>query len=338
VTRTAVVAIGGNALVADNEHSSIPDQFVAAHQVTRTLAAMIVEGWRVVVTHGNGPQVGFILRRSDLVARIAPEIPRLDLDLSVADSQGGIGYIVASSLVNDLRAAGGDERVAALITHTLVSAEDPAFQAPTKPIGSFYGREEAERLSREEGWVVVEDSGRGYRRVVPSPRPIRILEREAVAALLERGFSVVAAGGGGIPVVERPDGTYEGVEAVIDKDHASALLAAALGVDLLVLTTGVDQVAIDFGRPGQRFLDRMTIEEAERHLGDGQFPAGSMGPKVAAAIEFLRSGGREALITSPAGLLDALAGATGTRIVHEAGDPGDERPETAPGSVARRRR
>jgi carbamate kinase len=317
MSRTALVAVGGNALVADNDHSSIDHQFGAARRLAGSLREMAADGWRFVVTHGNGPQVGFILRRSDLVAEIAPEIPRLELDVCVADSQGGIGYILSSALINEWRSAHLPARVTAMVTHTAVSLSDPAFENPTKPIGSFYSAEEARRLERSEGWAMVEDSGRGWRRVVPSPRPLRVVEIEAVAALLREGFTVIAGGGGGIPVVEEDDGTFRGIEAVIDKDFASALMASALGVDLLVITTGVPQVAIDFGTPQQRFIDTMGVAELEQHLADGQFPPGSMGPKIEAALQFLRSGGREVLITSPEQLGAALAGSTGTRLVSD---------------------
>jgi carbamate kinase len=315
MSRTALVAIGGNALVSDNDHASINHQFTAARQLARSLRTMAADGWRLVVTHGNGPQVGFILRRSDLVAGIAPEIPRLNLDLCVADSQGGIGYILGNALINEWRASHLPGRIVAMVTHTAVSLSDPAFEHPTKPIGSFYTEAEAREIERREGWAMVEDSGRGWRRVVPSPRPLRVLELEAVDALLRQHFTVIAGGGGGIPVVEEDDGSFRGVEAVIDKDFASALMASALDVDLLVITTGVPQVAIDFGTPSQRFIDRMGVEELERHLADGQFPPGSMGPKIEAALQFLRSGGREVLITSPDQLGQALAGRTGTRLV-----------------------
>ena len=315
MSRTALVAIGGNALVSDNEHASIDHQFTAARQLAASLRTMAADGWRLVVTHGNGPQVGFILRRSDLVAELAPEIPRLGLDLCVADSQGGIGYILGNAMINEWRAAHLPGRVTAIVTHTAVSLSDPAFERPTKPIGSFYSEADGRRLEQSEGWSMVEDSGRGWRRVVPSPRPLRVLELEAVAALLREGFTVIAGGGGGIPVVEEDDGSFRGIEAVIDKDFASALMASALGVDLLVITTGVPQVAIDFGTPDQRFIDSMGVEELERHLADGQFPAGSMGPKIEAAVQFLRAGGQEVLITSPDRLDQALAGRTGTRLV-----------------------
>ena len=318
MTGTALVAIGGNALVADNDHTSIADQFVAAQQLAGSLRAMVEEGWRVVVTHGNGPQVGFILRRSDLVARLAPEIPRLGLDLCVADSQGGLGYILANSLTNELRAAGLPGQVVAMVTHVVVSPTDPAFQDPSKPIGSFYTQEEAERLRRAEGWSIAEDAGRGWRRVVPSPRPLRILELSAIASLVRDGFMVVAGGGGGIPVVEHEDGRFTGVEAVVDKDFASALLASALGADLLVMTTGVPQVAVDFGTPRQRFLERMTVSETEALHAEGQFPPGSMGPKIEAALQFVRSGGQETLITSVDRLAEAVRGGSGTRLVPDA--------------------
>ncbi|HWK25284.1 MAG TPA: carbamate kinase [Solirubrobacter sp.] len=314
---TALVAIGGNALVSDNDHASIADQFAASQQIAASVRTLVEEGWQVVVTHGNGPQVGFILRRSDLVARLAPEIPRLSLDLCVADSQGGLGYILANSLTNELRAARLPAQVAAVITHVVVSSNDPAFQEPSKPIGSFYTQEESERLRRTEGWSVVEDAGRGWRRVVPSPRPLRILELASIAALVREGTVVVAGGGGGIPVVEHEDGRFTGVEAVVDKDFASALLASALGADLLVMTTGVPQVAIDFGTPRQRFVDRLTVSETEALLAEGQFPPGSMGPKIEAALQFLHAGGGEALITSVDHLADAVRRGSGTWLVRD---------------------
>jgi carbamate kinase len=316
--RTAVVAIGGNALVPDNKHGSIADQFVAAGRISREIAAMVADGWTVVVTHGNGPQAGFILRRSDIVARIDSSIPRIGLDVAVADSQGGIGYIVSGALTNELRAAGIERTVVAVITHTVVDEADPAFTHPTKPIGSWFKPDEAKELQAREGWAMVEDSGRGWRRVVASPRPKSIVELAAVASLVRQGFIVIAAGGGGIPVVEDKDGGFHGVQAVIDKDFASSLLAAGIGADLFVITTGVARVAINFGTPDQHFLDRMTLEEAERHLKDGQFPPGSMGPKIEAALGYLRSGGGEVLITSTDQLAAALRGETGTRLVAQA--------------------
>jgi carbamate kinase len=313
--RTAVVAVGGNALLEGGGPATIAEQFAAARRLAPELCRLVADGWRIVLTHGNGPQVGFIMRRSDLVADIEPGLPQLDLDMAVADSQGSLGYILGATLQGELRARGLAQQVVALLTHTVVDPEDPAFQAPTKPIGSFYEEAVARDLAEANGWTVAEDSGRGWRRLVASPQPARIVEQDAIETLVDAGFLVVAAGGGGIPVVEDPDGRLRGVEAVIDKDFASALLARSVGADLLCITTGVDQVAVNYGRPDQRALDVVTPDEARCHLADGQFPAGSMGPKIEAALGFLEHGGDEVLITSPERLADALQGATGTRIV-----------------------
>jgi len=310
----AVIAVGGNALIGPGDRGTILEEFAHARAIARDIARMVARGWSVAVTHGNGPQVGFILRRSDLTAEVAPELPRLPLDYCVAETQGGIGYVLTTSLTNELRGLGLPAKVVAMLTLTLVSPDDEAFGHPTKPIGSFYTGEQAHRQRRQHGWSIIEDSGRGYRRVVPSPQPLKIAESAAVATLLRQGFTVIAAGGGGVPVVEL-DGRLCGVEAVIDKDLASALLAADLRADLLVLCTAVPQVALNFGRPDQVLLDRISIEDAAKHLAAGQFPAGSMGPKIVAALSFLRGGGREALITSTEHLEDALDGRTGTRIV-----------------------
>jgi len=313
--RTAVVAVGGNALLEGGGPATIAEQFDAARRLAPELCRLVADGWRIVLTHGNGPQVGFIMRRSDLVADIEPGLPQLDLDMAVADSQGSLGYILGATLQGELRASGLDQEVVATLTHTVVDPDDPAFAAPTKPIGSFYEEAVARRLADENGWAVAEDSGRGWRRLVASPQPVRILEQDAIQTLVDAGFLVVAAGGGGIPVVERPDGRLEGVEAVIDKDFASALLARAVGADLLCITTGVDRVAVHFDTPDERALDVVSVDEARRHLADGQFPAGSMGPKIEAALGFVEAGGDQVLITSPDRLADALRGTTGTRIV-----------------------
>jgi carbamate kinase len=313
--RTAVVAVGGNALLDGGGPATIAEQFDAARRLAPQLCRLVADGWRIVLTHGNGPQVGFIMRRSDLVADIEPGLPQLDLDMAVADSQGSLGYILGATLQGELRASGLAQQVVAMLTHTVVDPDDAAFGAPTKPIGSFYEEAAARRLAEANGWVVAEDSGRGFRRLVASPQPVRIVEQDAIETLVAAGFLVVAAGGGGIPVVERPDGRLQGVEAVIDKDFASALLARAVGADLLCITTGVDRVAVNFGRPDERALDVIDADEARRHLADGQFPAGSMGPKIEAALGFLEAGGDEVLITSPDRLAEALEGGTGTRVV-----------------------
>lgn len=313
--RTAVVAVGGNALVAGGDSATIAEQFAAAQRLAIQLRTLIETGWQIVLTHGNGPQVGFIKRRSDLVSELEPGLPQLALDMCVADSQGSIGYILGMSLQSELRAAGLPQNVVVLITHTVVASDDPAFASPTKPIGAFYDRDTAQRHAEENGWTIGEDSGRGWRRLVPSPKPVRILERDAIKALLDAGFVVVAAGGGGIPVVEHGDRRYQGIEAVIDKDFASALLATGLGADLLCITTGVDRIAVNYGLPEQRELDVLPVDEARRHLADGQFPPGSMGPKVEAAIQFVSTGGGEVLIAHSDRLGDAIAGRSGTRLV-----------------------
>jgi len=312
--RRAVIAIGGNALILDGQKGTIAEQYQNARETSRHIASLVKEGWSVVLTHGNGPQVGFILLRSELVGDTAP-VPALSLEMCVADSQGGIGHILGQALLNELAARGEPDRVACVLTHTVVAASDPAFGDPTKPIGPYYTEAEANRKRKRQGWSIVEDAGRGYRRVVASPRPLRIVETAQIKSLVEGGFIVIAVGGGGIPVVEESPGSYRGVEAVIDKDRASALLAASLGVPLLVLSTGVEQVAVHFRRPDQRWLERITVSEAKQYLEEGEFPKGSMGPKVEAAVSFLERGGQEVLITTPAALERAIAGETGTRIV-----------------------
>jgi carbamate kinase len=310
----AVIAIGGNALILDGQRGTIAEQRENASETARHIADLVAAGWGVVVTHGNGPQVGFILLRSELVPEDAP-IPKLSLEMSVADSQGGIGHILGEALLNELAERGLPDRAACILTHVVVDPADPAFARPTKPIGPFYPREEAEAKAARDGWTIVEDSGRGYRRVVASPEPVRIVELAQIRSLVDAGYVVLAVGGGGIAVVEFAPGRYRGVEAVIDKDRASALLAASLGVPLLVLSTGVERVAVHFRQPDERWVARMTRSEAAAYHAAGEFPKGSMGPKVEAAIRFLDRGGEEVLITTPAALGRAIEGETGTRIV-----------------------
>jgi carbamate kinase len=312
--RRAVVAIGGNALILDGQRGSIEEQYENARETATHIASMVAAGWGVVVTHGNGPQVGFILLRSELVPDDAP-VPRLSLEMSVADSQGGIGHILGQALLNELAARDLPDRVVCVLTHVVVDSADPAFERPTKPIGPFYSREEADDRAARNGWTMIEDSGRGYRRVVASPEPLRIVENAQIRTLVDAGYVVIAVGGGGVAVVETAPGRYAGVEAVIDKDRASALLAVSLDVPLLVLSTGVERVAVHFRQPDERWLDRIEVPEARRYLDEGEFPRGSMGPKVEAAIRFIESGGQEVLITTPAALERAIAGETGTRIV-----------------------
>ncbi len=312
--RTLLIAVGGNALVRDDEEGTIAQQAANAHQTARPIAEIAASGWRTVVTHGNGPQVGFILLRSELVGSEAG-LPQLSLDMCVADSQGGIGHILTQALSAELAEHGMVDSVVGVLTHTVVDPSDPAFQNPSKPIGPAYDATTAQTRRQEEGWVMVEEHGRGFRRVVPSPMPQRIVEIEQIRTLLDAGHVVLAAGGGGIPVIEQSPGVYRGVEAVIDKDHVSAALALALGIERLVVCTGVERVALDFGTPQQREIAQMTAGEARQHLDAGQFPAGSMGPKVEAVLAFLDGGGVDALITSPESLARAFAGETGTRIV-----------------------
>jgi carbamate kinase len=311
VTKTAVIAIGGNSLVKDKEHQSVPDQFATTDETCVHIAEMIKQGWRVVVTHGNGPQVGFILLRSELASNVLHTVP---LDSCGADTQGALGYMIQQLLGNRLKRADAGIPVVTVVTQVVVDGDDPAFHNPTKPIGPFYDEDRARGYRRTEGWAIVEDAGRGWRRVVPSPIPREIVELEAIRALLEAGFVVVGVGGGGIPVVRDDEGDLRGVEAVIDKDYASSLLATGLEADLFLISTAVEQVYLNYGKPDQKPLDHLTVDEAKQYLEGGHFPPGSMGPKIRAVVQFLERGGREALITSPENLARSLRGETGTRI------------------------
>ncbi|MFQ5816693.1 MAG: carbamate kinase [Terriglobia bacterium] len=313
--RTAVIAIGGNSLVREGESGTIEEQLRNAEETCEGIANIVAAGYRVVVTHGNGPQVGDALLRSELASA---QVPPLPLDFCGAETQGSVGYLLQQVLANVLRRRHLAHPVVTVVTQVVVAADDPAFQQPTKPIGPFYPRQEAERRARELGWAIVEDAGRGFRRVVPSPAPREIVELPAIQQCLASGSVVIAVGGGGIPVIRRPETSGEhlqGVEAVIDKDRASSLLATALAAQLFVISTSVDRVALNFRQPGERFLDSLTVEEAARFLAEGHFPPGSMGPKIEAALAFLNNGGQLVVITSPADLAEALAGKTGTRIL-----------------------
>jgi carbamate kinase len=311
--KSAVVAIGGNSLIKDKQHQSVRDQYIAAGETCWHVASMIKDGWDVAIGHGNGPQVGFILRRSELAAHELHEVP---LDVCGADSQGAIGYALAQNLENDFRRLDVDRHAVAVVTQVEVSRDDPAFQSPSKPIGSFMDEPEAMRRRDQDGWSVKEDAGRGWRRVVPSPEPIRIVEVDAVRSLIENRFVVITVGGGGIPVVADANGELTGIAAVIDKDHACALLANEIEAELLLITTAVEKVALDFGQPTQRWLDRMTLSEAKEYLAEGtHFLPGSMAPKIEAVVDFLERGGGTAIITDPENVERALEGETGTRIV-----------------------
>jgi len=313
--KLAVVAIGGNSLIKDKQHQTVEDQYQAAKETTRHISDMIEAGWDVAIGHGNGPQVGFILRRSEIAHRVEGlhEIP---LDVCGADSQGAIGYALQQNLQNELHRRGIQKPVATIITQVVVDPADPAFQKPSKPIGGFMDADEAQRRATELGWSVIEDAGRGWRRVVPSPLPKKVLELEAIQALINAGVIVVTVGGGGIPVIDQGDGEYVGTAAVIDKDFASSLLANLIGADMLLISTAVEKVALNFGKPNQEWIDRMTLAEAKQYLAEGtHFAKGSMAPKIQAIIWFLERGGKQAIITNPENIGRALKGESGTWIV-----------------------
>lgn len=308
----AVVAVGGNALIKDKAHQTVQDQYEAAKDTMKHIVDMIEKGWDVVITHGNGPQVGFILRRSELAKHVLHEVP---LDYCGADTQGAIGYMFQMALGNEFKRRGLEKDVATVVTQTVVNKHDPAFKNPTKPIGSFMDEAEAESRAKQDGWTVVEDAGRGWRRVVPSPLPERIVEAEVIDALIKAGIIVVGVGGGGIPVIENDQGDLEGIEAVIDKDFGSSLLAKMIHADLFVISTAVEKVALNFNKPDQVFLDKLTVAEAKQYIEEGHFAPGSMLPKMKAIIQFLENGGKKALITDPEHIGEALDGKTGTWIL-----------------------
>jgi carbamate kinase len=313
--KLAVVAIGGNSLIEDEKHKTVEDQYQAAKETTYHIADMIEAGWDVAIGHGNGPQVGFILRRSEIAAKVEGmhEVP---LDVCGADSQGAIGYALQQTLQNELYRRGIKKSIATVVTQVLVDKNDSAFKNPSKPIGSFMDEAEAKRREKDMGWSVVEDAGRGWRRVVASPLPKEVVELEAVRCLIDSGTIVITVGGGGIPVIDVGDHEYRGVAAVIDKDFASSLLARLIEADLFLISTAVEKVAINFGKPEQKWLDKMTLAEAKQYLAEGtHFAKGSMAPKIQAIIWFLENGGKQALITNPENIGRALKGETGTWIV-----------------------
>ena len=310
--KTAVVAIGGNSLILDKEHEDVASQWRAVQETCKHIADMIERGWNLVITHGNGPQVGFILRRNELAAH---EVHTTPLDMIGADTQGSIGYMIAQTLENEFKQRGIHQPIAAIVTQVLVDRDDTGFQNPTKGIGGFATEGKAREFEKD-GWRVVEDAGRGWRRVIASPIPLRIVELDAIRSLVEAGFIVIAVGGGGIPVVEDEDGNLLGSRAVIDKDRATSLLAQELEVDLFLVSTAVPQVAINFNEPDQQWLGRMTADEARAYQAEGHFKPGSMGPKVEAVLTFLDAHpAGKALITDPPNIAKALDGESGTWIV-----------------------
>lgn len=309
--KTILLAIGGNSLIRAGEKGSIAEQVANAGRTAVEIVALCRSGYRIVLTHGNGPQVGAALLRSE---RGASQVPGHSLDVCDACTQGEIGYILQQALESEFRITGLHTPVVTVVTQSVVSADDPAMQHPTKPIGPFYSRANAEERKRQFGWEIVEDASRGYRRVVPSPEPIEIVELEVIRDLVEHGVLVIACGGGGIPVIWK-DGKLCGVEAVIDKDRASALLASRLGVDLFVISTDTDYVYLDYKKPAQRPLGKVGASELQRYLEAGHFPPGNMGPKIESVLRFLRNGGKEAIITSCENLGKAIAGRAGTHVV-----------------------
>ena len=315
--KLAVIAIGGNSLIKDSKHQSVEDQQDALRETAQHIADIIEQGWDVAIGHGNGPQVGYILRRSEIAAKIEGmhEVP---LDVCGADSQGAIGYELQQALQNELHHRKIKKQCATIITQVLVNQNDAAFKSPSKPIGSFMDNTEAMRRKTEMGWSVVEDAGRGWRRVVPSPLPEEIVELPTIKAVLEQGIVVITVGGGGIPVIDSGKGEYRGTAAVIDKDFASSLLALEVKADLFLIATAVEKVAINFGKPNQQWLDKITLAEAKQYLAEGtHFAKGSMAPKIQAIIKFLEAGGKHAIITNPENIGRALRGETGTHLLRK---------------------
>lgn len=313
--KLAVIAIGGNSLIKDEAHKTVEDQYQAAQETSYHIADMLEAGWDVAIGHGNGPQVGFILRRSEIAAKVEGmhEVP---LEVCGADSQGAIGYALQQTLQNELNRRKIRKSVATVVTQVAVDANDKAFKEPSKPIGSFMDEAEAKRREAELGWTVKEDAGRGWRRVVASPIPQEVVELEAVQTLIKAGTVVITVGGGGIPVIRKADGELQGVAAVIDKDFASSLLARLIKADLFLISTAVEKVAVNFGKPDQKWLDKMTLAEAKAYLAEGtHFAKGSMAPKIQAVIWFLENGGKQALITNPENIGRAIQGETGTWVV-----------------------
>jgi len=307
----AILAIGGNSLIKDKNHVALSSQYEAVKETAKYIADLIAEGLSLVITHGNGPQVGFIYRRGELARH---ELPLIPLDICGADTQGAIGYMIQKALLNEFRKMGIAKKVTTVVTQTIVNRDDPSFKYPTKPIGSFMSEEEALGNKKEFGWQVAEDAGRGFRRVVPSPIPREIIELEVIRLLVESGYIVVAAGGGGIPVIRNEQGDLQGVEAVIDKDLGSSLLGRNLGADTFIISTSVDAVYLNFGKENQKPISRANLPEMKRYLAEGHFKPGSMKPKIEAIIQFLEYGGKKAIITSPENLLRAIKGEAGTTI------------------------
>lgn len=313
--KLAVVAIGGNSLIKDESRKTVEDQYEAVCETASHITDMIESGYEVVITHGNGPQVGFILRRAE-IANVAEGMHMVPLVSCGADTQGAIGYQIQQAMDNEFKKRGIAKMAATVVTQVVVDKDDPAFQKPTKPIGSFYAEDRVEAVKKEHpDWVMVSDAGRGYRRVVASPKPKEILEAPVIESLIREGYCLIAVGGGGIPVIRREDGMLEGKDSVIDKDFATSLLASRIKADVLIISTGVPLVYINYGKPDQKALEKVTVAELKKYAAEGHFAPGSMLPKIEAVIQFMERGGRAAIITNPESLGQAVAGKTGTHIV-----------------------
>ncbi len=309
--QTVLIALGGNVLIREKEQGTIEQQERHAEEVCRDIFSVLHKGYNVVITHGNGPQAGASLIRYEMASAMLPVMP---LDVCVADNEGEMGYILQQALLNELRRNELRRFVVTMITQVIVDSKDPAFDKPTKPIGPFFSRTEARSLEKERKWIMIEDAGRGWRRVVPSPRPTRIIQRDMIRLLAHEGHIVIACGGGGIPITKKDNNDYVGIEAVVDKDRASALLAEDIGAEMFIILTRVPKVSLNFGKPDQRDLDSITVAEAERYLAEGHFAPGSMRPKIESCIEFIRKGGRSAIITDSEHMEQALEGTHGTII------------------------
>jgi carbamate kinase len=311
MNKNMMISLGGNAILKHTDMGTAEEQFKNTRQTSNVIVKLIKMGYHMALSHGNGPQVGDILLAYDLSKESLPPMP---LDVCVAQSQGMIGYMLQLSLKNALNDAGIEKSVVTILTQTLVHIEDPRLKIPSKPIGPFYTANEASNLEKEKGWVVVDDSGRGYRRVVPSPLPIGFIEESSIKSLFENGELVIASGGGGIALIKKENGNFQGLEAVVDKDHTSALLASIIGAEILLVLTDVDRVAINYGKSYQEDLDHLTVSKAREHLKNGYFPPGNMGPKIESAIDFLENGGKKVVITSIENVFEALNGNAGTTI------------------------
>lgn len=311
----AVIAIGGNSLIRDNSRQTVEDQYDAVCETAKHITGIIEQGYDVVITHGNGPQVGFILRRAEIASEVAG-MHHVPLVSCGADTQGAIGYQIQQAMDNEFKQRGLSKAAVTVVTQVAVAHDDPAFQNPTKPIGSFYTEAQVQALQAQHpDWVLVNDAGRGYRRVVASPKPQEIVEKDVIKLLIDTGYCVIGVGGGGIPVVKQDNGSYKGVDAVIDKDFASSLLAAELNADILIISTGVSKVYLNYGKPDERALDQVSLAELKRYAAENHFAPGSMLPKVEAVILFLERGGKKAIITNPESLEEAIMGRTGTHVV-----------------------